>query len=289
MNGVVPIPSKRAEETDLMNVKETRIAVIGAGALGGAVARGLAKSGCRVLASDAHPEKLNKVREDGVELFSDNAKVVTECQVVMFALKPHLTLAAVREAAPLLKGKLCISLAAAVTLDMLCAAAPEARWARAMTNICAAMNCAFTGVAQSSSVTSADSDWMKGAFALVGDVEQTEERNLDALTALTGAAPAFFMSLLEGAAMGGIQAGIPKDLAYRGAAAALLGAARLSMEAEKHPAALRDDVCTPGGMTIEGIYEVERSGARAALMKAVLVTAEKGRILTDRIARELQG
>lgn len=271
-----------------MNIKETRISIIGAGALGGAVARGLAKAGCRVLASDAHPEKLQKVRDDGVELVSDNVRVATEGEVVMFALKPHLTLGAVKELARLLKGKLCISLAAAATLDMLGQVAPGARWARAMTNICAAMNCAFTGVTKSKDTTDSDMSWMMDAFALIGTVEESEEKNLDALTALTGAAPAFFMSLMEAAAMGGIQAGIPKETAYKGAAAALLGAARLSMEAGKHPSALRDDVCTPGGMTIEGIYEIERAGARAAVMKAVVMTAEKGKVLTDKIAASLK-
>ena len=268
--------------------KETRISIIGAGALGGAVARGLSKAGCRVLASDLHYEKLERVRADGVELTADNARVASEGEVVMFALKPHLTLQAVKEQAPLLKGKLCVSLAAAVTLEMLEQAAPGARWMRAMTNICAAMNCAFTGITRTASSTDEDIQWMKEAFALLGVVEESEEKNLDALTALTGAAPAFFLSLMEAAAMGGIQAGIPKDVSYKGAASALLGAARLAMEAEKHPSALRDDVCTPGGMTIEGIYEIERTGARAAVMKAVVATAEKGKVLTDKIAASLK-
>ena len=271
-----------------MDVKKTRISIIGAGALGGAVARGLAKAGCRVLASDAHPERLHQVREDGVELISDNARAAQEGEVVMFALKPHLTLDAVREHAALLEGKLCISLAAAVMLDMLGQAAPRARWARAMTNICAALNCAFTGVTKSKDTTADDIEWMLAAFGLIGSAEEAEEKSLDALTALTGAAPAFFMSLMEAAAMGGIQAGIPKETAYKGAASALLGAARLSMESGKHPASLRDDVCTPGGMTIEGIYEIERSGARAAMMKAIVSTAEKGKVLTDKILASLK-
>ncbi|MDR1874268.1 MAG: NAD(P)-binding domain-containing protein [Synergistaceae bacterium] len=272
----------------MKSIKETRISIIGAGALGGAAARGLAKAGCKVLASDMHPERLGQVREDGVELTSDNARAVSEGEVVMFALKPHLTPDVVREHAPLLEGKLCISLAAAVTLEMLKRIAPGARWARAMTNICAAMNCAFTGVAGSGSITEADRTWMKEAFGLLGPVEESEEKNLDALTALTGAAPAFFLSLMEAAAMGGIHAGIPKDLAYKGAMSAMLGAARLAMEAGRHPAGLRDDVCTPGGMTIEGIYEIERAGARAAMMKAVLLTAEKGRVLTEKVALLLE-
>jgi pyrroline-5-carboxylate reductase len=271
------------------DVKNTRISIIGAGALGGAVARGLAKAGCKLLASNTHLERLGRVKEDGAELVSDNVRAAKEGDVVMFALKPHLTLAAVAELDPFLKGKPCVSLAAAVTLDMLKNAAPGARWARAMTNICAAMNCAFTGIAPSAAVTDEDKRWLREAFGLLGGVEECEEKSLDALTALTGAGPAFFLTLMEAAAMGGIQAGLPKELSYKGAASALLGASRLFLEeAGGHPAALRDAVCTPGGMTIEGIYEIERSGARAAMMKAVLLTAEKGKVLTEKILASMK-
>ena len=190
-------------------------------------------------------------------------------------------------------GKLCVSLAAAVTLDMLKKAAPEARWARAMTSICAALRCSFTGISKTPETTPEDSAWLKETFALLGDVEEVEEKSLDALTALTGAAPAFFLGLLEAAAMGGIQAGLPKDIAYKGATAALLGAARLKQEelkktdgTAKSVGEMRDSVCTPGGMTIEGVYELERAGARGAMMKAVLVTAEKVRVLTERVAAQ---
>ena len=266
------------------DVKKTRISVIGAGALGGAVAKGLTKAGCRVLAADACPERLVQLKADGVELISDNAKAIAEGEVVMFALKPHVILRVVKEYAGLLKGKLCISLAAAITLDMLKQTAPEARWMRVMTNLCAALNCAFTGITKSDTTTDDDLAWMKGAFGLLGEVVEAEEKNQDALTALTASAPAFFVTLLEALAMGGIYTGLPKDLAYRGAMSAMLGAARLSMESDKHPATLRDDVCTPGGVTIEGIYEIERAGARATLMKAIILTADKVKVLTERIA-----
>ena len=126
-----------------------------------------------------------------------------------------------------------------------------------------------------------------GLFSLVGSAELTEERNLDALTSLTGAGPAFFLSLLEAAAMGGIQAGLPKEIAYKGAAAAVLGAARLAMDSGRAPSALRDDICTPGGMTIEGVAELER-GARGSMMRAVLSTAEKGRVLTEKVVQNLK-
>jgi pyrroline-5-carboxylate reductase len=130
--------------------------------------------------------------------------------------------------------------------------------------------------------------WLKDAFGLLGEVQEAEEKSMDALTALTASAPAFFVTLMVALAMGGIHAGLPKEVAYRGAMSAMLGAARLSMESGKHPATLRDDVCTPGGVTIEGIYEIERASARATLMKAIMLTADKVKVLTEKIALSMK-
>lgn len=270
------------------DVVRTGIAVIGAGALGGAVARGLARAGCRVTASCPHPGRRPEVAQDGVRLISDNAEAARGAEVVMFALKPHLTLGAVRELRGALGGKLCVSLAAAVSLPMLEEAAPEARWARVMTNVCAAMNAAFSGVVVANGCAPEDGEWLRAAFSLLGDAEFTEEGKLDALTALIGSGPAFFLELLEGAALGGIQAGLPKALAYRGAAAAALGAARLVTNSGRAPSDLRDAVCTPGGMTIEGVVEIERRGVRGVMMDAVTSAARKGSVLTHAVAESLR-
>jgi pyrroline-5-carboxylate reductase len=251
------------------------------------MAKGLTKAGYRVIAADAQLERIKQLSADGIELTSENAKAISEGEVVFFALKPHIILGTIKEHASLLKEKFCISLAASVTLNMLKQVAPEARWMRAMTNLCVELNCAFTGIAKSSATTDADLAWIKETFELLGEVEFVEEKSLDALTALAASAPAFFVTLMEALAMGGIYTGLPKDLAYRGAMSAMLGAARLSMASGKHPATLRDDVCTPGGVTIEGIYEIERAGARATLMKAIILTADKVKVLTDKIAASL--
>ena len=267
----------------MLDVKKTRVAIIGAGALGGAVARGLARAGCNVTASCPHPDRRPEVSAEGVRLISGNMEAAAWGEVVMFAVKPHLTPDVVEAAAERLRGRLCVSLAAAVPIEMLERAAPGARWSRAMTSICAAMGAAFTGVALSGDCTEEDRAWLLDAFGLLGDADIAEEGKLDALTALTGAGPAFFLGLLEAAAMGGIQAGLPKTLAYKAAAAAVLGAARLAQESDKAPSALRDDICTPAGMTIEGVAELERSGARGAMMRAVTLTADKGRALTGRL------
>ena len=151
-----------------MELKDLRLSIIGAGALGGAVARGLARAGCEVTASVPHPERRRHLEADGVALISDNARAASQGQVVMFAVKPHLTLSVVGEVAPLLEGKLCVSLAAAVPLELLERTAPTARWARAMPNICAAMNASFTGVAPSGSCSEEERTGLVGLFSLVG-------------------------------------------------------------------------------------------------------------------------
>lgn len=110
-----------------MELKDLRLSIIGAGALGGAVARGLARAGCEVTASVPHPERRRHLEADGVALISDNARAASQGQVVMFAVKPHLTLSVVGEVAPLLEGKLCVSLAAAVPLELLERTAPTRR------------------------------------------------------------------------------------------------------------------------------------------------------------------
>ncbi|MBQ7262278.1 MAG: NAD(P)-binding domain-containing protein [Synergistaceae bacterium] len=265
-----------------------KISIIGAGALGGAVARGLVAAGREVMASCPHPERRSEVRASGAEMTSDNVEAASWGDVVMFAVKPHLTLGVVTEAAPHIEGKLCVSLAAAVPLASLEGRAPKARWARAMTSICAAMGAAFTGLSLSGACTEEDRAWLFDAFGPLGDVEIVEEGKLDALTALTGAGPALFLELLEAAAMGGIHAGLPKVLAYRAAVAAVLGAARLAAGHEGRAASdVRDSICTPGGMTIEGVAEIERSGARGTMMMAVLRTAEKGARLTEALLKAL--
>ncbi|MCR4817562.1 MAG: NAD(P)-binding domain-containing protein [Fretibacterium sp.] len=271
-----------------MKVQDLRFSIIGAGALGGAVARGLARAGCDVTASCPHPERRQEVLADGVRLTANNHTAVSSGEIVMFAVKPHLTLGVIEELAPLLKGKLCVSLAAVVPLRLLAKTAPGGRWSRAMTSICAAMGVAFTGVAVPGDSTEEDQKLLIDAFSLLGDAALTEEGKLDALTSLTGAAPAFFLELMEAAAMGGIQAGLPKDLAYKGAAAAVMGTARLVLDSDRTPSELRDSICTPGGMTIEGIAELERAGTRGTMMRAVLATAEKGRVLTEKLLRDLE-
>ena len=98
---------------------------------------------------------------------------------------------------------------------------------------------------------------------------------MDAITALSGCAPAYLSVVLEALTYAGLEAGLPKDVALLSAAQSMVGTGRLVLEAEKHPAEIRDMVTTPGGVTIEGLQVLERFPVRHAFMMAVKAATEK--------------
>ena len=112
---------------------------------------------------------------------------------------------------------------------------------------------------------------MKGA----GECICLEEKLIDAASALSGCGPAFVYVFAEALADGAVSVGLPRDKADLLAAKTLLGAAKMLLEGGKHPGQLKDEVCSPGGSTIEGVRALEEGGFRAAAMNAVISAYEK--------------
>ena len=98
---------------------------------------------------------------------------------------------------------------------------------------------------------------------------------MDAVPAISGSSPAYAYLLIEALADGGVRDGIPRKQAYRMAAQALLGAAKMVLETGKHPGSLKDDVCTPGGTTIQAVAALEKNQFRAAILEAMKACTNK--------------
>ena len=114
-----------------------------------------------------------------------------------------------------------------------------------------------------------------GTLAEAGMLDCLPEHSIDAASALSGCGPAFAFLFAEALADGGVECGLPREKANLYAAQTLLGSAKLLLESGKHPGALKDAVCSPGGSTIEGVRVLESNAMRGALIEAVSAAYER--------------
>jgi len=140
---------------------------------------------------------------------------------------------------------------------------------RAMPNIPVVIEEGATAIASNSFATEEHRALVERIFRAVGVVCFVEEEAMDAVTALSGSGPAYVYMVIEALIAGGLKMGLSHEVATRLAEQTVLGAARLVKETGVHPAILRDQVITPGGVTISAIHELERHGLRAMLISAV--------------------
>ncbi|MEF9919160.1 MAG: pyrroline-5-carboxylate reductase dimerization domain-containing protein, partial [Eubacterium sp.] len=119
-------------------------------------------------------------------------------------------------------------------------------------------------------------------FESFGTVEVISEKLMNVVPAIASSAPAYTMLLIEAMADGGVLHGFPRDQAYRLAAQSVYGAAKLVLETGTHPAVLKDQICTPGGTTIEAVRTLEAMGFRDAVISAVDACALKSKSMMEK-------
>jgi pyrroline-5-carboxylate reductase len=256
-----------------------RVGIVGAGAMGEALAAGVRAAGVpagRLVAADPDPARREHVeRELGVRAVADAAEVVPGADVVVLAVKPAAVGAVLRGLAPLGETALCaplwISIAAGVPLAALEGALPRgARVVRAMPNTPALVGAGATAFAVGRAAGDTDRAAARALFESVGLAwEAPSEALLDAVTGLSGSGPAYVFVLLEALSDAGVRMGLPRDAAAALSVQTVLGAARLAQVTGRHPAALKDQVTSPGGTTIAGLERLEARGFRAAVHEAV--------------------
>jgi pyrroline-5-carboxylate reductase len=143
-----------------------------------------------------------------------------------------------------------------------------------MPNILGAVGEGMFAIAENEKL-GAETDLIKGLFSKIGKVIVLPEQYLAAVTAVSGSAPAYVFMFIEALANGGIREGLPCAVSYEIASQVVLGSAKLALESDAHPAALREKVCSPAGTTIEAVASLENDGFKAAVMNAVAKCANK--------------
>jgi pyrroline-5-carboxylate reductase len=208
--------------------------------------------------------------QSGIRVMRGNREVAADAQVVMLCVKPDDALAALTAAGDALRGKLVISIVAGLTIEHLQkAAGEECRVVRVMPNTAVLVQKGASAYAAGRGVTEEDLAVVERIFTSVGRAFAVKESLLDAVTGLSGSGPAYVYLFIEALADGGVQMGLPRELAMQLAVQTVAGAAEMVTETMMHPALLREMVTSPGGTTIAGLAALEHAGLRAGVMDAV--------------------
>lgn len=278
-------------------LSEKRLAIIGAGKLGGILLRAYLKQGLfaakRVAASVKHAERAAALEKElGVSVSTENRKAARGADIVLVAVKPQVVGEVLKEIAPELnENTLVISVAASVPTSYLEQRLAEAAGGgarktavvRAMPNTPATVDCGMTGICRGSHAGAEHLETARTMFDAVGRTVVVDEKNMDAVTGLSASGPAFAYIILESLAEAGVKVGLPRDVATLLAAQTMKGAASVVLETGDHPALLKDAVTTPAGCTIDGILELEEGKLRVTLIKAVVkATSRAGELLFEK-------
>lgn len=237
-----------------------------------------------IIAADPYEAARNHFAlETGAKTTESNADAANFGNVLVLATKPDQVSGALAEAHEALNQKkscLVLSIAAGVTVSKLESMLPVgARVIRAMPNTPALIGQSASAFAMGNRAGATDADLTKALLSAVGIVFQVKEGLLDAVTGLSGSGPAYVYQFIEALSDGGVASGLPRDIATRLSAQTVLGAARMVLETGQHPGALKDQVASPGGTTIEGLHELEKGKLRGTVMSAVRAATEKSKKL----------
>ncbi len=258
-----------------------KLAVIGSGQMAEALVGGLLEAGvietAAVWATDASAERRALMAQRyGVRVGADNTDAARWGDLVLLAVKPQVLPPVVDDLAPVLTGKLVMSIAAGVSLQSLSDRIPPGvRLIRVMPNAPAMIREGISAVALGPGVTEEDSQVARTLFEAVGRVVVLDESLMHAVTGLSGSGPAYVSVAIEALADGGVKAGLSRQVAELLAAQTVAGAAKTVLETGEHPARLKDHVASPGGTTIAGLGQLEEGTVRATLISAVEAAARK--------------
>ncbi|HUW91189.1 MAG TPA: pyrroline-5-carboxylate reductase [Candidatus Nanopelagicaceae bacterium] len=267
---------------------EKELGIIGVGKIGSALLKRLISTNTidknKIIIFDVDKEKLHNLSKDlDVDCANSNTDLVNSSKHVLIAVIPQVMDIVLREIETAISMQhVIVSIAAGVSFTHITKIITKpVSLIRIMTNIPALVGAAATAIARNENVKEYQLEFVKKIFNSVGMVVELEERHLDAVTGLSGSGPAYIFIIIEALADGGVKMGLPRDIALKLAAQTALGSAKLLLETNMHPAALKDMVATPGGTTITAIHELESAKIRATLIGAVEAATIKSKSLNS--------
>ncbi len=258
---------------------------IGVGNMAAAILRGMAKSGrfpqgtlCGY--NRTRKKALALQEETGLVLCESERETAEAADAVVLAVKPQMLEGVLEKIAPAIgPEKLVLTIAAGKETGWYEERLGQVPVVRVMPNINARVGLSVSALCGGRYTQPEHLAVARDMFETVGTVYDVEERLFPAFSAIGGASGAFVHLYIDALASAGVQAGIPRALSEEIACRVVAGSARLTADSNQHPIALMDQVCSPGGTTIEGVHTLKRLGFESAVQQAVRAVIEKDRQL----------
>jgi pyrroline-5-carboxylate reductase len=264
----------------------SQTAILGAGVMGETLLSGLVRAGRRVdalLVGEKRPDRARELEERyGVAVVS-NVDAARKADTVAIVVKPQDMADLLDEVAPELRpGQLVVSLAAGITTAFIEARVPEGvAVVRVMPNTPALVDEGMAAIAPGSHCDDAHLAEAESLMASTGKVLRVPERQMDAVTAISGSGPAYLFFVVESMIEAGVHLGLPRATATELVVQTVVGSATMLRETGTHPVVLREQVTSPGGTTAAALRELEVHKVRAAFLAAMEAARDRSRALAE--------
>ena len=263
---------------------DKKIGFIGSGNMGRAMIGGIISSGLvpasHLIASAKTQVTLDTLSEQyGIRTTLDNETVAVESDIIFLAVKPYLYETVIKEIKDsVTDDKIIVAIAAGQTISRIESLfSKDIKLVRTMPNTPALVGEGITGVCKNNLVTEDEFAYVLKLLSSFGLAEAIPESLMDAVVSVSGSSPAYVFLFIEAMADAAVADGMPRAQAYKFAAQAVLGSAKMVLETGKHPAELKDMVCSPAGTTIEAVRVLEEKGFRGAVMDAMKACTAKAK------------
>ena len=221
---------------------------------------------------DGYPELEEKKAQFGVQISTDNRDVAAFADILFVAVKPQFYAEVLEKIKDLLtEEQILVSIAPGKTLvwfdEVL---GRNLKVIRTMPNTPSMVKEGMMGMCAGARVTDADMALVRDLCSGFSQTEVIPEHLMDVVTAVSGSSPAYVFMFIEAMADAAVAGGMPRQQAYKFAAQAVLGSAKMVLETGKHPGELKDMVCSPAGTTIQAVRVLEEKGMRSSVIEAMM-------------------
>ncbi len=262
-----------------------QVAVLGGGVMGETLLSALLTAGWaaeQVEVTESSSQRAGELAgRYGVRTGASNAQAAGRADVVLLAVKPNVVAGVLEEIAPVLRGgEVVVSVAAGVPISSYEERLPPGTpVVRVMPNTPAVVGKGASAIAPGTHATEGHLVLVEKMLDATGLVVRVQEKDLDAVTAISGSGPAYAFYLIDAMAEAGVLLGLTRDLATRLAVATVEGSAALAAQSGDHPAVLRERVSSPGGTTVAAVQVLDAHAVRAGVVAAAEAARDRSREL----------